>query len=228
MYVGKLKLNKEIIATDPCYSLDVWCQLLVDIKPGTYSCYVQEISERIASLELVHENHKIIDYPSLKSNNLGVDSGIFGVFNLDYYSEEDRFDELSDDLFSCGEEYLLLKNGIYCFSGYGDGLYPCYVYLDENNQIDRLKVVFIEGNKSLLELKQEVEDNYEKNCPEGWGKGQFVFNYIESTYNVAKQVQILDKIDCFYDDSKIAAFLLASLKYINNYEYTLQDLVKTK
>ena len=40
------------------------------------------------------------------------------------------------------------------------------------------------------------------NCPKDWRKGQKVFNVIEDLYgNVAREVQFIDGVDCFYDDS---------------------------
>ena len=44
-------------------------------------------------------------------------------------------------------------------------------------------------------------------------KGQSVFNYVEMTLgSVAREVQFLDNVDCFYDDSKIDDFIIASYK----------------
>ena len=38
-------------------------------------------------------------------------------------------------------------------------------------------------------------------CPKNWRKGQKVFNVIEELYgNVARDVQFIDGVDCFYDD----------------------------
>ena len=57
------------------------------------------------------------------------------------------------------------------------------------------------------ELKVEVLKAME-NKPKEWRKGQFVFNYIDEKYApVARQVQFIDKIDCFYRDDKIDAFI---------------------
>lgn len=39
-------------------------------------------------------------------------------------------------------------------------------------------------------------------------KGQFVFNYIDQKYNVARDVQFGDGIDCFYDDECIEIFII--------------------
>jgi hypothetical protein len=40
--------------------------------------------------------------------------------------------------------------------------------------------------------------------------GQAVFNTTEKIYGVAREVQFNDRIDCFYDDSQIEAFLDAA------------------
>lgn len=45
--------------------------------------------------------------------------------------------------------------------------------------------------------------------------GQFVFNYIEEHYGVARHVQFIDDVDCFYRDDKVLEFLDKSLERIN-------------
>lgn len=51
-------------------------------------------------------------------------------------------------------------------------------------------------------------------CPKVWRKGQAVFNVVDAKYGVARAVQFEDKVDCFYDDSKIDAFLSAAWERI--------------
>lgn len=46
------------------------------------------------------------------------------------------------------------------------------------------------------------------NKPKWSRKGQFVFNYIDQKYNVARDVQFGDGIDCFYDDDCIETFII--------------------
>lgn len=48
-----------------------------------------------------------------------------------------------------------------------------------------------------------------KNKPKNWRDGQYVFNHIDECYGVARTVQFVRGIDCFYDDSKIDAFIEA-------------------
>ena len=38
-------------------------------------------------------------------------------------------------------------------------------------------------------------------CPKSWRRGQSVFNVIDDKYgDVARKVQMVDGVDCFYDD----------------------------
>jgi hypothetical protein len=45
------------------------------------------------------------------------------------------------------------------------------------------------------------------NKPKEWRDGQFVFNYIDEMYGVARSVQFMDGVDCFYNDGKIDEFI---------------------
>lgn len=52
--------------------------------------------------------------------------------------------------------------------------------------------------------------------PKNWRKGQFVFNRVEELFGeVAREVQFMDHVDCFYDDTKIDCFLDAVLIRLN-------------
>lgn len=44
-------------------------------------------------------------------------------------------------------------------------------------------------------------------CPRCWRKGQAVFNVVDEQFNVAREVQFVDNVDCYYDDTKIEDFL---------------------
>lgn len=59
---------------------------------------------------------------------------------------------------------------------------------------------------TLEEFKSSI---YNAEKPSHWREGQFVFNTIDSLYGVARTVQFNDRIDCFYDDSKIDQFINA-------------------
>lgn len=53
-----------------------------------------------------------------------------------------------------------------------------------------------------------------KSLNNNWRKGQKVFNYIDSKYHVAREVQFDYNIDCFYRDDLIDEFIEASYKLI--------------
>ena len=55
-------------------------------------------------------------------------------------------------------------------------------------------------------LRNEVM-NAMQNKPKNWRNGQFVFNYIDSGYGVARAAQFDKGVDCFYDDTAIEEFI---------------------
>lgn len=57
------------------------------------------------------------------------------------------------------------------------------------------------------ELKKEVNTSLLNSKPNNWRDGQFVFNYIDAIYGVARYVQFERNVDCFYSDSKIDEFI---------------------
>ena len=65
---------------------------------------------------------------------------------------------------------------------------------------------------TLEELKKEI---FSVPQPPHWRKGQFVFNYIDQIYGVARDVQFKDNVDCFYNDDKIDVFLECAIKRLN-------------
>ena len=52
-------------------------------------------------------------------------------------------------------------------------------------------------------------------CPAQYRKGQAVFNYIDENYGVARYVQFVDGIDCFYNDDQINPFIYYSYIALN-------------
>ena len=57
------------------------------------------------------------------------------------------------------------------------------------------------------ELKDIVFAAMNTMKPKDWRKGQFVFNYIDANYGVARAVQFEDRVDCFFRDDKIDEFI---------------------
>lgn len=67
-------------------------------------------------------------------------------------------------------------------------------------------------------LKYEIYTWMKENKPPQWREGQYVFNYIDRVYGVARTVQFNENVDCFYDDSKIDAFIEKCANIITNLE----------
>ena len=72
---------------------------------------------------------------------------------------------------------------------------------------------------SFNDFKKSILDELKNKNPQ-WRDGQFVFNYIDEHYkNVARQVQFIDKVDCFYIDDNIDAFLEKVYARLQNSRY---------
>lgn len=82
-------------------------------------------------------------------------------------------------------------------------------------EIENLKINKNRHKMKLEDFRTEVLSALESK-PEKWRKGQFVFNYIDATYGVARYVQFVEGIDCFYDDKQIDKFITRSFEEIKN------------
>ena len=74
----------------------------------------------------------------------------------------------------------------------------------QENKIDNSEKYKIEYKDFRREVMAAM-----KNKPEQWRDGQFVFNYIDEIYGVARHVQFVEGVDCFYDDTQIEPFIKA-------------------
>ena len=66
-------------------------------------------------------------------------------------------------------------------------------------------------NEFAMDVLELIEE-----CPKDWRSGQSIFNIVDSKYGIARDVQFIDGIDCFYDDNQIDAFLNAAYKRLKN------------
>lgn len=67
-------------------------------------------------------------------------------------------------------------------------------------------------NKTFEEFKSEIYSALDKHKPKCWRNGQFVFNYIDATYDVARDIQFNNHIDCYYNDNMIDDFINCAYK----------------
>jgi hypothetical protein len=114
-------------------------------------------------------------------------------------------------------EYLLVE---WPDSQYFIGQSGCY-HCQSNEEEGLEQAMFVPKNlyhktfkKTVESLKEEI---YANPKPEQWREGQFVFNMIDHLYGIARHIQFVEKVDCFYNDSKIDDFLEKSAKIINEY-----------
>ena len=67
---------------------------------------------------------------------------------------------------------------------------------------------------SFEEFRKNILDKIDDR-PKKWRKGQFVFNYIDDEYGVARTIQFIHHVDCFYDDNEIDNFIKEAYNLIN-------------
>jgi len=100
--MNQITLSENVIVSDPCYSLDTWCQTKLDnVLPGLYNVEVEKSDEgdwgvRVSGITILHESITD-DGISLEwedHSECGVDSGQCGIFCMTSY----RNDELSEGI----------------------------------------------------------------------------------------------------------------------------------
>ena len=148
----------KIMASDPCYGMDVWCNGSFCVRNGKYVMFLargienERWGERNFIMEIIHE-----DFAYLKDTEFdwemcggtfGVDSGTFGFFDYDYYEKfhSDGVDEKWYDRNVCDIEGNwnadIDDKGVWCQSGYGDGAYDVDALWDGDECVG-LMVTFI-------------------------------------------------------------------------------------
>lgn len=160
------------MVSDPCYSLDTWCQTkLNNVLPGKYNVEVNKSDEgdwgvRVSSITVIHEDYNDTDDWEQHSE-CGVDSGQCGVFCMTSY----RNDEIAEGITTppldrpfvlpyredgdkwydkmCQftlhkDQFGLYDTGVVSSSGIGDGNYPMDVMMDED-KIVGIRITYL-GN----------------------------------------------------------------------------------
>jgi hypothetical protein len=158
--MNQITLSENVMVSDPCYSLDTWCQTKLNgVLPGLYNVEVEKSDQgdwgtRVSGITILHESITD-DGVSLEwedHSECGVDSGQCGVFCMTSY----RNDEMSESITSPESDFVLPYNdtegdkwyekmcmftlskdqfglydtGVVSSSGIGDGQYPLDVMMD--------------------------------------------------------------------------------------------------
>ena len=149
--LGYITLGDKVMVSDPCYKLGTWCQdLLEDVQPGRYRCSLLisdegEWGNRVTFLTASHSDVENITFDlsdlESESGDIGVDSGMCGIFDYEYYKtvagDEDWYDEVCkvDDGNTFDEKAVISS------SGYGDG---CYDLLVNRNDEGKLNFICVD------------------------------------------------------------------------------------
>jgi bisphosphoglycerate-independent phosphoglycerate mutase (AlkP superfamily) len=66
---------------------------------------------------------------------------------------------------------------------------------------------YAEGNWMGFETFKSTVESYVAMAPKAWRRGQAVFNIIDEILGVAREVQFVAGVDCFYNDNVIDDFI---------------------
>lgn len=157
----QIKLNNTVVVSDPCYELNSCGQgVLKGVLLGFYNCEAKMVNDqfwgtRVASLEVCHECYAHPNY-QLAPFTVGVDSGQAGVFDYEYYEKyhvntlenmttnDQWYDDVCDITLAPQPYGTTEDKGFVSSSGFGDGVYPCYIAKNNNGEIIAIRIVFIE------------------------------------------------------------------------------------
>lgn len=165
--------SDKMMVSDPCYSLDTWCQHVLDnVKAGqwmTTSTLKDEAEWGIRVAEItafIGEEPKETDFVIEETADIGVDSGQAGFFDFEGYKtgkeNDDRLEAEGQNAFGVNGSFYntccnvtlgdqqsgTVPQGFVSSSGYGDGSYPLHVVRNEKGKVTAVKVVFISDDDS--------------------------------------------------------------------------------
>lgn len=157
-----ITLGSKVRVSDPCYSPDTWCSLLLNaVKPGKYHVNVEHIDDedwgrRNAKLTAIHEDYVNAELVWERHSDIGVDSGQAGIFDEVIYRDDENAKSITyasggwfgfnitepGDVFydkMCGltlnspDQWGTFEQGVVSRSGIGDGGYPVLLAYNEED-----------------------------------------------------------------------------------------------
>ena len=175
-----IKLSDKVIVTDPCYDLNTWCNIKVkNVLPGLYHIFVRKVKSKtdgydgVSRLLLIHQDY--LSYFKNDNNDLinnidstallkkvklvyryhntpvGVDSGLAGFFNYDYFakmrhsSNEKQtrwYNKVCDKI---GNRHYTKINteGFISTNWFGDGGYNLFTFVNKADTENEIVVGFL-------------------------------------------------------------------------------------
>ena len=161
--IGSFDVGSDsMYVSDPCYDENTWhIGLLENVEQGKWNGKVYYYNAegwglRIAKLIVTHAETKPVEEKEKGDFVVGVDSGLAGFCEKDYY-ENSRFRNRdwksgfvgdwyrnalleriqSKDFTVIGNKYMV------CSTGFGDGSYVCYYWKNESGKICQAMIEFI-------------------------------------------------------------------------------------
>lgn len=159
-------VSGKVCLSDPCYKVGTWCgKYNVPAMNGKWLVSYEEIDKTIYSFTAHHEDIHKIFYTADWINDLGVDSGQFGIFDASIYDGGGDFDEpgfykdCCDATLSKANCGIIQGKGFVSSSGYGDGNYSAFALYSEEGELVSLNVVFVEEDEEDDWLDDWLDDD---------------------------------------------------------------------
>ena len=148
--VGYKKFGDKIDITDPCHNRDIlWRMNNISIVPGDYECSIKydEDIKRVLKIGIYLNTEEDFDIAAMdRIGEVGVDAGMAGFFENKPDFNLQQWIEFCDVL-SIKEHAWLTDMGFWSRSGFGDGGYAVYAYLDESKSYSALEIEFVCGEE---------------------------------------------------------------------------------
>jgi hypothetical protein len=162
-FLGTFKVDAgKLFISDPCYSKDVWCVgNIEDVVNGTWNAFamIGETShgwgKRVWELIALKDGNFVPQFKELTEIHVGVDAGMAGIYNETSFKGGNSDDAESvvwydECLQICLDQQAgIIEGGCIASSGFGDGLYNCFIDRDEKKQVVGVKIVFISKKDEL-------------------------------------------------------------------------------
>jgi len=156
--------------SDPCYdrALDA-AGIIENARNGRWIGKIDIINamawgNRVAELSIVQENYVTASKMWERAPfDVGVDSGQAGFFddsNYPEWSEDNGFYDIICEGTISKDKFAVVPFGIASRTGYGDGLYQCFVAKNVEGEVIAAKIVFIGDDEIESELDEDYEDDY--------------------------------------------------------------------
>jgi hypothetical protein len=116
----------KVVASDPCYTLDVHCLFVTEIDNGIYQVYAEKSTSGYVNELVMIKVQDDLDIETLEKrllfDDIGVDCGSFGFFDYDRFLDTDSRCVICDD--SPLESFVP--------TGVGDGTFDLFGYYNND------------------------------------------------------------------------------------------------